>query len=281
MRRSSKSGLLIVAALVAVGSSAPAQETTFSLDPENTAVAFTLPASFHTVHGRFRVKSSTIRFDPSTGVARGNVVVDATSGETGNKKRDRTMHRDVLQSERYPEITFAPSRVTGNVLPQGESSVQVEGVLRLLGTDHPMNLRFQVQSTATDLRAATQFVVPYVAWGLKNPSNFVLHVADKVELSVVTVGKLTNVEAHAAGVGIYPRSENPPLGAAYLRWPQRLKPHSNYQYFSLRLKAWASTSLAAQRLLLRTGKALLQPLLDMADSPAEAVEVQIDHGRSE
>ena len=201
MRRSSKSGLLIVAALVAVGSSAPAQETTFSLDPENTAVAFTLPASFHTVHGRFRVKSGTIRFDPSTGVARGNVVVDATSGETGNKKRDRTMHRDVLQSERYPEITFAPSRVTGNVLPQGESSVQVEGVLRLLGTDHPMNLRFQVQSTATDLRAATEFVVPYVAWGLKNPSNFVLHVADKVELSVVAVGKLTNVEAHAVRRG--------------------------------------------------------------------------------
>jgi len=147
------------------------------------------------VHGAFRVKSGAIRFDPSSDAASGVVVVDAASGQTGNKRRDRTMHREVLQSERYPEISFTPTRIAGAVLPQGESRVQVEGVLRLQGTDHAITLPFQVQVKGNELRAATQFVIPYVAWGLKNPSTFLLRVADKVELSIVATGKLTSAAA--------------------------------------------------------------------------------------
>ena len=191
MQRIFVSSGLALALILAIGTSAPAQETTFLLDPEKTIVSFTLGASFHTVHGTFRVKGGAIRFDPSTGVASGNVVVDATSGQTGNQKRDRTMHRDVLQSQRYPEITFTPTRVSGNIPPQGQSRVQVEGIIRLQQSDHPVTLPFQVQANGNELRATTLFIVPYVAWGLKNPSNFLLHVADKVELTVVATGKLT------------------------------------------------------------------------------------------
>jgi len=186
-----KAGLAVLAVVWAVGAPAGAQEMTLSLDPEKTNVSFTLEATLHNVHGTFRVKSGAIRFDSATGAASGVVVVDAASGETGNKKRDRTMHRDVLQSERYPEITFTPARVTGNVLPQGESKVQVEGVLRLQGTEHAITLPFQVQATGNELRATTQFAVPYIAWGLKNPSTFFLRVADKVGLNIVATGKLT------------------------------------------------------------------------------------------
>jgi len=182
--------LIMLAVALAAGKPARAQETTVSLDAEKTTVSFTLGASFHTVHGSFRVKSGAIRFDPTSGAASGLVVVDATSGETGNKKRDRTMHRDVLLSGRYPEVTFTPTRVVGKVLPQGESKVQVEGTLKLLGMDHPITLPFDVQITGNEMRATTQFVVPYAAWGLKNPSNLFLHVADKVELSIAAAGKL-------------------------------------------------------------------------------------------
>jgi len=175
----------ILTAVWAVVPPACAQETTLNLDPEKTTVRFTLQATLHTVHGSFRLKKGAIKFDPATGAASGAVVVDATSGETGNQKRDRNMHRDVLMSERYPEITFTPTRVAGAVQPQGESSVQVEGVLRLQGSDHTITLPFTVQASGSELRATTQFTVPYVAWGLKNPSTFFLHVADKVELSVV------------------------------------------------------------------------------------------------
>jgi polyisoprenoid-binding protein YceI len=189
-RRLVRAGLWVLPVVLAVATTSRAQETTLSLDPEKTTVNFTLGATLHTVHGTFRMKSGVIRFDPATGAASGMVVVDATSGQTWNKRRDHTMHRDVLQSQRYSEVTFTPTRIVGAVLPQGESKVQVEAVLRLRGSDHPITLPFQVQVMGNDLRATTQFVVPYVAWGLKNPSSFFLHVADKVELSVVATGKL-------------------------------------------------------------------------------------------
>jgi polyisoprenoid-binding protein YceI len=185
----------MLAAVLAVGTTSRAQETTLSLDPEKTTVNFTLGATLHTVHGTFRLKRGVIRFDPTAGTASGMVVVEAASGQTWNKRRDHTMHRDVLQSERYSDIAFTPTHVTGAVLPQGESTVQVEGVLRLRGSDHAITLPFQVQVTGNELRAATQFVVPYVAWGLKNPSTFFLHVADKVGLSIVATGTLTTAAA--------------------------------------------------------------------------------------
>jgi polyisoprenoid-binding protein YceI len=184
-------GLALLACVMAVTSQARAQQSTFKIDPEKTTVSFTLGASFHTVHGTFRLKSGAIRFDPSTGAAGGQVVVDAASGDTGNKKRDRTMHRDVLQSERYPEITFTASRVSGKVVPTGESNVRVEGVLRLQETKHPVTLEFTLRTSENELRATSHFVVPYVAWGLKNPGNVFLHVADKVDVSLVASGRLT------------------------------------------------------------------------------------------
>ena len=183
--------LAILTAVWAVVPLALAQEATLRLDPEKTTVSFTLEATLHTVHGTFRLKSGEIKFNPATGAASGAVVVDAASGQTGNQRRDRNMHRDVLVSERYPEITFTPTRVIGNVQPQRESSVQVDGVLRLRGSDHPITLPFTVHASASELRATTQFTVPYAAWGLKNPSTFLLHVADKVELSIDATGKLT------------------------------------------------------------------------------------------
>ena len=195
MRSFLQAGVAVLAAVCAFEILASAQETTLTLDPDRTTVSFTLEATLHTVHGMFRVKNGVVRFNPATGAASGAVVVDASSGETGNKRRDRTMHRDVLQSQRYPEMTFTPTRVVGTVSPQGESSVSVEGVLRLQGVDHPISLSFKVQSGAGELRATTLFAVPYIAWGLKNPSTFLLHVADKVELSIVASGRLASAAA--------------------------------------------------------------------------------------
>lgn len=194
-RRSLQTAVALLAMVFALGNLARAQESTLVLDPAKTTVSFTLEATLHNVHGTFRLKGGVIQFNPATGAASGAVTVDATSGETGNSRRDRNMHRDVLQSERYPEITFTPTRVTGSLLAQGESSVTVDGVLRLRGVDHAIALPFKVQTSNGELRATTQFTVPYVAWGLKNPSSFLLHVAEKVEVTIATEGKPTSAAA--------------------------------------------------------------------------------------
>jgi polyisoprenoid-binding protein YceI len=99
------------------------------------------------------------------------------------------MHAEILESQRYPEITFTPTKMTGKVELQRESSVQVEGILKLHGSDHEMTLTLPVQTKGNSLSARTHIVIPYVEWGLKNPSTFLLHVGDKVEVEVTAVGK--------------------------------------------------------------------------------------------
>jgi polyisoprenoid-binding protein YceI len=175
-----------------------AQDMTLELDPANTRIKFTVEATLHTVHGTFALKSGTIHFNPSTGAVSGLVVVDATSGDSGNQGRDRKMHREVLESRRYPEITFTPTKVSGRVEIPGDSSAQVEGIFRLHGADHPMTLTVPVQVKGNHLNATTHIVIPYIDWGLKNPSTLFLHVSDKVEVDISAVGRMLPVPSQPA-----------------------------------------------------------------------------------
>jgi polyisoprenoid-binding protein YceI len=148
-------------------------------------VQFTLAASLHTVHGNFKLKRGTIRFDPATGKIGGEAVVDATSGESGSEGRDRRMHAQILESARYPEIVFTPDRVEGAVAPQGASQVEVHGVFRIHGAAHEVTLPVEVQMADGRPTARIHFTIPYVKWGLKNPSTLFLRVGDKVDIDVI------------------------------------------------------------------------------------------------
>jgi polyisoprenoid-binding protein YceI len=121
-----------------------------------------------------------------------------TSGNTQNDGRDHKMHREVLESAKYPEATFSPNKISGEFHRQGESTMQVSGVLRLHGSDHPVTVTVPVQVHGDVLTATTHIVIPYVAWGLKNPSTFILRVSDRLEIDVKTTGQLA---APAAGAG--------------------------------------------------------------------------------
>jgi polyisoprenoid-binding protein YceI len=157
-----------------------ADELALKLDPAETDIKFTLGAALHTVHGTFKLKRGTIRFDPATGKARGEFVADMTSGESGNNSRDRRMHKDILESERYPEAVFTMDKVEG----WPASQVAVHGSLKIHGAEHEMTLRAEVETKGDSFVATTHFIIPYVKWGMKNPSNFLLKVGDQVEIDV-------------------------------------------------------------------------------------------------
>ncbi len=167
-----------------------AADTVVTFAPERTRVEFTLGDVLHTVHGTFRLKRGEIRFDPATGAASGALVVDATSGDSGSGARDRRMHKNILESERYPDIVFTPQRVEGPVNLSGSSHVRVYGVFRIHGADHPLALDVQTQTTREGITATTKFVVPYVQWGMKNPSTFILRVSDKVDIAITAQGAI-------------------------------------------------------------------------------------------
>ncbi len=69
----------------------------------------------HTVHGTFALKSGTVHFDPETGKASGEIVVYAPSGESGNNSRDKRMHKEILETAKYPDVVFRPTQVEGKV----------------------------------------------------------------------------------------------------------------------------------------------------------------------
>jgi polyisoprenoid-binding protein YceI len=173
-----------------------AQETVLELDPAQTQIGFTLGDVLHTVHGVFKLKQGTINFNAATGQASGLVVVDATSGDSGSHARDHKMHKDILQSGQYPEITFALQQVQGQVLPAGEFKVQVVGIFTMHGESHPLTLIVQANQTGEQLTANVTFSIPYMSWGLKNPSTLFLRVNSTVDIAIKAVGHIRLVASH-------------------------------------------------------------------------------------
>jgi len=190
MTRAGRNIVSLAFFLLACCANLPAQHMTLELDSASTKIEFTLSATLHTVHGTFALKSGAVRFDPTTGSASGRVVIDVASGQTGNQGRDHKMHKDVLQSDKYPEATFNLNKISGSFAPQGSSTVQLEGIFRIHGDDHPITLSIPVEVIGTTLTAKSQLQVPYVAWGMKNPSTLLLHVSDKVDVDISATGHL-------------------------------------------------------------------------------------------
>jgi polyisoprenoid-binding protein YceI len=170
---------------------AAAQDLVLQLDPTQSTITFTLGAALHNVHGTFQPKKGALRTNPASGKLSGEIVVNAKSGESGNGMRDRKMHKEVLESERYPEVIFHPDGVDGALAPQGKSSVKVHGIFSVHGTDHEITIPADVDMSTDHWTAKAHFTIPYAKWGVKNPSNLFLHVSNEVEIDVAVAGTLT------------------------------------------------------------------------------------------
>ena len=188
-----------MSALFALLSPLAAQQTELKLDPAKTRIDWTLGATLHEVEGTFRLKSGDIVFNTKTGEASGQLIVDATSGDSGNKKRDADMNKSVLESAKYPEIVFSPKHVTGFVPGQASSTVQLAGTFTIHGASHELTLTVPFTANNTSVEAHTKFSIPFEEWGMKNPSNMFLKVDKVVQLSITAVGELQPATQPSAG----------------------------------------------------------------------------------
>ncbi len=183
----------LTAALLAVAVfSLPAVAADYSLElrPENTKVQWALSDLIHTVNGTFQLKRGRIDFDPASGKASGQVVIDTTSGNSGNEARDRRMHGKVLESAKFPEAVFVPSQLEGTVAIPGNSRVRVRGSFTIHGATHEIAMDVDVVAAKDGIHAAMRFEVPYVAWGMMDPGNFLLKVSKTVQVSIEVSGRL-------------------------------------------------------------------------------------------
>jgi polyisoprenoid-binding protein YceI len=197
MRKLTHTLTLSLTALIAISGTAvaPAESiqghaAVLDMDAVQTKIEFTLGDVLHTVHGSFKLKSGRISFDPETGRAGGALVVDATSGASGSDGRDRRMHKNILESEKFPEITFAPDRFDGRLVAKGDSEIALHGIFSIHGAGHALVLKTTVHRSGDQLTAITHFVVPYVEWGMKNPSTLFLRVSDKVNIDLQAAGRV-------------------------------------------------------------------------------------------
>jgi polyisoprenoid-binding protein YceI len=162
-----------------------------TLDPSKTLVEFRLGGALHTCHGQFKLKRGSIEADEATGKSEGEIVVDATSGQSGDFLRDDRMKDNVLEAAKWPEITFNPRRIDGRLDAQGNFHAKLMGVLTLRGTRHDVVMDTQGSLHGSDLIATGHVSIPYVAWGLKDPSMLFLTVAKEVEISIATAGHIS------------------------------------------------------------------------------------------
>jgi polyisoprenoid-binding protein YceI len=173
----------------------PASEIVLGIDPAQSKVHWTLGSTVHTVHGSFAFKKGTLQLDTSSGKARGEIIVDATSGHSGNDSRDKKMHNEVLESARYAEVIFRPDRVEGKIPPQGTFAAQVHGLIILHGSEHELTVPVQAELAGDHWTGSAKFNVPFIDWGLKNPGNFFLKVNHAVEIELELKGSLQNPAA--------------------------------------------------------------------------------------
>jgi polyisoprenoid-binding protein YceI len=143
------------------------------------------------------LKHGALQLDPPAGKLTGEIVVDAKSGASGSGMRDRKMHREVLESEKYPEISFRPDRLEGTVAVAGKSMVKVHGMFGIHGVEREITVPAEVEMSANHWTANVHFTVPYEKWGMKNPSTLFLRVNDSVEIDLTAAGSV-QVGTHAS-----------------------------------------------------------------------------------
>jgi len=182
-------GLLVCSILLA--GSLAGQEVQLRFDPAGTGAAITLSGNFHDVEGSFAFKRGNVDFHPETGIASGEIVFDATSGKTGDSGRDRKMHKDVIESQTYPEIGFRPVRAEGMLASAGDSTLQVHGLFAIHGAEHEITIPVRMTVQGNNWTAKAAFTVPYAKWGMKNPSKLFLRVDNEVGVQFRAAGSLS------------------------------------------------------------------------------------------
>ncbi len=183
--------LLLAVTLAFPFSAAFAQQVGIDFDPAKTEIHWSLPGNVHTTHGTFRLSHGHIAVNPLNGAISGELVADAASGDSHNGARDKRMNKEILESDNFKEFLFKPEKLDGSISLTGHSTFRVSGSFVIHGSTHNATIPMDVTFSGTTVSGSGKFSIPYVDWGLKDPSNFLFKVDKTVEVEISAVGSLT------------------------------------------------------------------------------------------
>jgi len=170
---------------------ASTQHQSFVVNPGASEVKMTLKTTHEIVNGVFHVQSGSVDFGRGAPKMSGLITVAAGSGKTGNDSRDKKMNKDILKVEQYGTVSFEPKTYAGNMAASGDSTIQVTGIFTLLGIPHEITVPMQVHLDDAGATVKAHFVVPYVQWGLKNPSFLIWKADNDVAIDLNLVGTIS------------------------------------------------------------------------------------------
>lgn len=139
---------LWTALLVAAPLSALGQTESYTIDPYHTIPHFYLEYhGFGTIPGRFNKTAGKFTIDRTSRKGSLELTVETASvttgdGERGSRPRSRDEHlrsADFFNAAEFPRMTYR----SGSVKFSGDTPVEVEGQLTLLGVTRPMTLRIE------------------------------------------------------------------------------------------------------------------------------------------
>lgn len=160
----------------------------YRIDAAGSELRWELPATLHTVHGKARQVSGRVDAVPGAGgewKIRGRIAVAAAAMETGNASRDKKMREKILETDKYPEIVFEATRVTGDLsrFREGERlTVEVIGDLTVHGKAVPLRLPVDAQVLADRVVLSGSFPLAWKGFGLADPSFGIITVKEPMKV---------------------------------------------------------------------------------------------------
>ncbi|HVF60857.1 MAG TPA: YceI family protein [Thermoanaerobaculia bacterium] len=141
-RKTLISALVLTLALPALAAAEPA---VYKVDPDHSAVSFSVRHFVSNVPGRFRDFDGTIKYDKQA-PANSSVefTVQAASIDTGNNDRDTHLKSpDFFDAPKFPTLSFAST----SVKPQDADTLEVTGDLTIHGVTKRVTIPVEVLGT--------------------------------------------------------------------------------------------------------------------------------------
>ena len=192
-----RTALFLAAAVLAprIAAAQPA-ELHYTIDSAGSELAWELPATLHTVHGKAPELSGSVDAVPGENGAwdiQARVVVKAAAMVTGNASRDRNMREKVLETDRYPEIVFEARRIRADLsrLRPGERfTAEAEGDLTVHGKTAPLRVPIDVLVQADSVVLEGSFPLSWKQYELNDPSFGIVTVRDPLKVKFRFIARI-------------------------------------------------------------------------------------------
>lgn len=124
---------------------AAAETAVYKVDPDHSAVAFTIRHFVSNVPGRFGDFNGTIKYDQDKPAASAvEFTVQAASIDTGNDDRDKHLRSpDFFDTEKFPTLSFAST----SVKPKDADTLDVTGDLTIHGVTKQVTIPVEILGT--------------------------------------------------------------------------------------------------------------------------------------